>query len=265
MVDSTVQVLTTVIIVFALAITVLATQVARRRRASIPLRMIPAYEAVPTITGAAIEADRPVMVSFGSAGIGGGSTLLALASAELFYQVAQRAAIGAATPVLTVSDPSAVPLGYGTLRRAYAARGRLERLQGSGVRWYPAGPRSLAFAAALTATMGADRVAGNILVGSYGMELGLILDASMRRRLPSIAASDQLEGQAVAWALSERPLIGEEMFVAGAYLGDRAAQHGSVLALDTLRWALIVGLIVASALLLQEPVVDAITRFLRGS
>jgi hypothetical protein len=113
--------------------------------------------------------------------------------------------------------------------------------------------------------MGADRIAGNILVGSYGMELGLILDASNRRRLPSIAASDQLEGQAVAWALSERPLIGEEMFVAGAYLGNSAVQHGSVIALDTLRWALILGLIIASALLLQEPVVDAINRFLGGN
>lgn len=262
--DSTIQVVTTVIIVFALAVTVLATQVARRRRESFPLRPLPAYDAMPQIVGAAIEADRPMLVSFGGAGLGGSSTLLTLASAELFYQVAQRAAAGTVSPILAVSDPSAIALGYGTLRRAYATRGRLDRYRGSGVRWYPAGPRSLAFAAALTATMSSDQVSGNVLVGSYGMELALILDASNRRRLASVAASDQLEGQAIAWVLSERPLIGEEMFVAGAYLGDNATQLGSVVALDTLRGVLIAGIIVATALLLQQPVVDAINRFLNS-
>lgn len=262
--DSTTQVLTTIIIVLALAVTVLATQVARRRRGSFPLRHLAAYDSIPLIVGAAIEADRPVMVSFGSAGIGGSSTLLALASAELFYQVAQRAATGAVSPILTISDTTAIPLGYGTLRRAYASRGRLERFRGSGVRWYPSGPRSLAFAAALTATMGDDQVAGSVLVGSFGMELALVLEASRRRRLVSVAASDQLEGQAVAWALAERPLIGEEMFVAGAYLGDNATQHGSVVALDTLRLALILGIVVATALLLQQSVVDAINRLIGG-
>ena len=257
--DSTTQVLTTVIIVLALAVTILATQVARRRHEAFPLRPLPAYDSIPLIVGSAIEADRPVMVSFGSAGLGGSSTLLSLASAELFYQVAQRAAISTVSPILTISEPSAVPLGYGTLRRAYAARGRLERFRGSGVRWYPAGPRSLAFAAALTATTGDDHVAGNILVGSFGMELALVLEASRRKRVASVAASDQLEGQAVAWVLAEQPLIGEEMFVAGAYLGDSAVQQGSVVALDTLRWVLIIGIVVATTLLVQEQVRDTIT------
>jgi hypothetical protein len=94
--------------------------------------------------------------------------------------------------------------------------------------------------------------------------MALILDASTRRRLASVAASDQLEGQAVAWALSERPLIGEEMFVAGGYLGENATQLGSVIALDTLRGVLIVGIIIATALLVSDPVVDAVNRIIGG-
>lgn len=262
--DSTIRDLTTVIIVFALAVTVLASLVARRRRNEFPLRPIAAYDTMPLIVGAAIEADRPVLVSFGSAGIGGSATLLTLANAELFYQVAQRASIGTVLPILTVSDPTALPLGYGTLHRAYASRGRLDRFRRSSIRWFPAGPRSLAFAAALTATIADNRASGSILVGSFGMELALALDASTRRGLTSVAASDQLEGQAVAWALSERPLIGEEMFAAGAYLGDDAVQKGSVIALDTLRWALILGIIIATALLVQQPVMDAINRLIGG-
>jgi hypothetical protein len=112
--------------------------------------------------------------------------------------------------------------------------------------------------------MSSDQVSGNVLIGSYGMELALILDASARRRLASVASSDQLEGQAVAWALSDRPLVGEEVFVAGAYLGENATQLGSLIALETLRGVLIVGIVLATALLVSDPVVEAINRIIGG-
>src|SRR5664279_2422210 len=124
------------------------------------MRIIPAYESIPLLLGEAIEAGRPIHVSFGSAGLGGGNTALTLASAELFYQVAKRNTVGAT--LLTVSDPSALPLGYGMLRRAYSGRSRA--IRDSSVRWYPAGNRSLAFAAALTGMLGDERVSGSILV-----------------------------------------------------------------------------------------------------
>jgi ABC-type sulfate transport system permease subunit len=64
--------------------------------------------------------------------------------------------------------------------------------------------------------------------------------------------------------MAEQPLIGEEMFVAGAYLGDNATQRGSVVALDTMRWILIIGIVLATALLLEQPVRDAINRIIGG-
>ena len=157
--DSTTQVITTLIIVLALAVTVIVTQFIRRRKTAFPMRMIPAYEAIPLLIGESIEAGRPMHVSFGSAGLGGSNTALTLASAELLYQVASRNQAG--STVVTASDPSALPLGYGTLRRAYSSR--RDRLSASSVRWYPAGTRSLAFAAALTGVLGDERVSGNVL------------------------------------------------------------------------------------------------------
>lgn len=248
--DSTTQFLSIIIILITLAAFGVATVVNRRRRSPTALRSIPAYDALPMMIGATIEANRPVHTSFGSAGIGAATTALALASAELFYRVAQRAAISTASPILTVSDSTAIPLAYGTLRRAYQSRGLVTRYRASSVRWYPVGPRSLAFAAALTATLGDDRVGANVLVGSFGPELALIADAAFRRSQPLIAASDQLEGQAVAYALSDQPLIGEEIFTAGAYLtetGERG-QVATVVTLDTLRWLLIVAMIAVAVL-----------------
>jgi len=237
---------TILILVVAFAAVVIATQVIRRRRDAFPLRLIRAYESLIPQVAAAIEANRPVHLSAGSAGLGGENTLLALVNAELFYRVAQQAAIGATSPIITTSDTTAIPLAYDTLRRAYESRGLLSSYRSSGVRWYPAGPRSLAYAAALTASLGVNNVYANVLVGSFGPELALIAEAAARRDQVLIAASDQLPGQAVAYAVSDQPLIGEEMFAAGAYLGDEASFRAALVAQDLLRWLLIIGLVVAA-------------------
>ncbi len=241
--DSTTQFLSLMIFMLTLVLFMVSAVVQRRRRDAFPVRAIPAYDALPLMVGAAIEADRPTHLSLGSAGLGDSSTLLALASAELFYHVGQRAAIGATGPIMTMSDPTAIPLGYDTLRRAYGVRGRLNRYRASDIRWYPAGVRSLTFAAALTVTMGVDEVGANVLVGSFGPELALVADAAYRRDQTLIAASDQLEGQAIAYALADQPLIGEEIFAAGAYLSTEAGQRAGLVTQDVLRWLLIVTLL----------------------
>lgn len=240
--DPTTQFIGIILILTALVVLVSATQLQRRR--PFALRPVDAFAALPGAVGAAIEANRPLHLSLGSAGLGAERTLLALASAELLYQVAQRGAIGAVSPLFTVSDPTAIPLGHDTLRRAYQSRGLLERYQAGAVRWYPAGQRSLAFAAALTAALADDKVGANLLAGSFGPELALIGEAAHRRDQPLIAVSDQLEGQAVAYAFSDYPLIGEELFAGGAYLGTDAAQTGALVAQDVLRWLVIAALIV---------------------
>ncbi|MBI1258766.1 MAG: hypothetical protein GC204_14955 [Chloroflexi bacterium] len=252
--DSTTQVITTLIIVLALVVTVIVTQFIRRRKTAFPMRMISAYEAIPLLIGESIEAGRPMHVSFGSAGLGGSSTALTLASAELAYQIAARNQVG--STVITMSEPSALPLAYGTLRRAYASR--QDRLSASSVRWYPAGTRSLAFAAALTGMLGDERVSGNVLTGSFGPEIALVLEAAARKRQSSIAGSVDLDGQAVAYAMADQALIGEELFVAGAYMGDSATQRGSVVTLDVLRWLLILGILIATANAIREPVLAAL-------
>lgn len=267
--DSTTQVITVLILLLAMVVSVIATQFIRRRRSLVTLRTIPAYAELPLRVGEAIEANRPVHISLGSASLGSGNTLLALASAELFYQTAQRAAIGAVPPILTVSDTTAIPLAQDMLRRAYRARNLLDNYPRGSVRWFPAGPRSLAFAAALTATLADDRVASNVLVGSFGSELALVAEAAMRRDQGVIAASDQLEGQAVAYAMSDQPLIGEEIFASGAYLSESASQAGSLVALDILRLLLILAMLVPTAIAVGDAILNgrfsaALSRLLGG-
>src|SRR4051794_20997552 len=250
-VDSTTQILTIVIFFLTLVVTIGVTQFVRRRRGLYTLREIAAFQRLPSMIGEAIESNRPVHVSLGNAGLGGESTLVALANAEFAYQVTRRAVIGTAAPIFTVSDTSALPLAQDTLRRAYASRDLLSSAPYSSARWYPSsGGHSLAFAAALTATVADDKVGANFLGGSFGTELALVGYAAARRNQSIIATSDQLEGQAVAWVMSDEPLIGEEVFTAGAYLGDSSSQIAGVVTQDVLRWLLIFGILILTIIAL---------------
>lgn len=248
MIDTTTQITSILIILLVLVITAV---MSRRRRNPFTLRPIAAFAQMPSFARRSIEADRPVHLSIGSAGLGGESTILAIASAELAYQVALRASVGGASPILTLSDTSALPLGQDTIRRAYQSRGLGERFRASSVRWYPSGSRSLAFAAAITAMMSDDDITANILAGSFGPELALIMDSSARRGIPALAVSDQLEGQAVAYAMADEPLIGEEIFAGGAYLGGSPSQTTESVTIDIVRWLLVIAIVAAFILTIR--------------
>lgn len=220
-----------------------------RRRERPPLRPISAFDALPKMTGESIEASRPLHVSLGAATIGDESTILAMVGKEFIYYLTREVAIGDAPPIFTVASPAAVPLALSTLRRAYAKEDRLNVYSPINTRWYPSDQKRLAFAAAIMAMQADDEVSGNALVGRYGAELALILDASNRYDRPSIAVSDNLTGQAVAFALAQEALIGEEIFAAPAYLSKDFSEIQRVMTTDVLRYALIAA-IVALAIVL---------------
>lgn len=241
--DSATQFFSIIILLGAFVISVIAAQFWPFLRARLTRRRLSAYDALPALIGNSIESGRPLHLSLGSAAIGEDNTLTALVGAEFFYQVTRQVAIGDTPPIFTVTDTTAIPLGMDTMRRAYQDADALRRWNALNVRWYPSGVRSLAFAGAVTAMLTDDRLASNVLAGSFGNELALILDASNRRKRPTLATSDQLEGQAIAWALADHVLIGEEVFTAGAYLSDDKGHQTRLLTTDALRWLLIAALV----------------------
>lgn len=232
----------TIAILIILVALILVTIPVRRRPA---LRPIQAYDRMIGIIGQTVEADRPLHVSFGSAGIGGESTLIALTSAELAYQLIRRASVGDHSPFITVANPTALPLAQDTLRRAFKVGTPDTPHNPSAARWLPANGRSMAFAAALSAMLSDEKIGGSVLAGTYGSELALVLLTSSRMKQPAIAVSDRIEGQAVAYALGEKALIGEEIFVSSAYLDDQASEARVALTLDMSRYLLIAVMLVA--------------------
>lgn len=224
-----------------------------RRRDNIAQRRIRAYDVLPAWAGASIEANRPLHFSLGSASIGDDTTLLALVGKEFVYYMTRQVAISDAAPIFTVANSAVLPLAMDTLRRGYLDAGYPQPLRDSQASWYPAGSRSLAFAAMLTTLQDEEKVSRNLLVGRYGQELALVLDSAARHQNPSVAVSDQLDGQAVAYALADEVLIGEEIFAAPAYLSNDPIWIKRNVITDVLRWLLILALLV---LVISGPILN---------
>jgi hypothetical protein len=231
------------VIALGLVFTIVGTMLVRRWRPA--LRPIRAFAAMPPLVDEAIESDRSVHFSLGNAGVGEQSTLTALAGAEVLHTLTERAAIGDRSPTVTMSDALGLALAQDTLRRAYAARGMPDRFRATAASWLPNGPNSLAFAAGAASLAADENASANVLVGRFGPEMIVIGEMGARRDMLQVAGSDLLEGQAVAYAISDMPLIGEEMFVGGAYLSRDPVHRGSVLAQDALRVVMIVAIVLA--------------------
>lgn len=224
-----------------------------RRRRTVNLRPIETYEAIPDLTGLSIEAARPLHIAYGNAFAGSDTTVLALAASEFVNQTARQVTIGDAPAIVTVTETAAIPLAIDAMRRAYESQDAGEKFNEVNVRWYPGGRNSLAAAAGIVALQKEENVGAHLLVGSFGAEMALIADAAQRDDRPLLAVSNRLEGQAVAYALADYPLIGEEIFQASSYIGKQEAFKRRTAILDTLRWLTALAILGVMALTLIAP------------
>jgi len=227
----------------------LGSTVVRRRRTPLDLRVIDGYRVLPLAIDAAVESDRPPHFSLGASSVGAQTTLAALAASDLMYYLVKRMSFERRLPLVTLSDPITLAVASDTLRKAYIARNNIEAFHPGSVAWYPQGERSLAFAAGAASHATALDVSSHILLGDFGAELAYFGEAKMRRDQQMIANSITLDGQAVALAMTNKTIIGEELFVGGAYLDhDKTLAMGGLIAQDTLRWLIILIILVSLGL-----------------
>jgi hypothetical protein len=106
----------------------------------------------------------------------------------------------------------------------------------------------LSYTAGVMPAIHDENISSNVLIGNFGPEVALLVEASDRNSVPVIAASDSLPAQAVLYAASSEPLIGEELFAAGAYVQAGVTHSASLVVQDILRWLIIIGLLIAAIL-----------------
>ncbi|HRE47213.1 MAG TPA: hypothetical protein PLD47_05760 [Aggregatilineales bacterium] len=223
-----------------LILAVFLTIIAGARARNIALRRVPGFEAAARILSGAVEGGRGAHVSLGSGTLGGVGAGSVLAGSEIAYQAALRTAHAEFPVRVTTSDPLTLVLAQDRLRRAMRLRGAEDRFRGTFARWYPSGSLSLAFAAGVGAALLEGDYVANVITGRFGAELILIGENATRYDRGLVAHSDLIEGQSVAYVIADNPLFGEELYLGNAYEKIGRRDVGSIVAMDSLRFAIVI-------------------------
>jgi hypothetical protein len=173
----------------------------------------------------------------------GGSAFAGLA---MLRRLAERTSVSDRPPVVTSGDASLAILSQDTLQAGYRAAGAEDQYRSSTGRL--AGLTPFSYAAGALSTMRDEHVSANIVIGDLGPESGLLAEAADRADTSLIAASDDLSAQSVFFVSAQEPLIGEELFAAGAYVGAGPSHEASLHVQDILRWLIILAIIFGSLL-----------------
>jgi hypothetical protein len=94
-------------------------------------------------------------------------------------------------------------------------------------------------------------------MGNFGVEAALLAEAGERANTYTLAASDNLVAQAVLFASAQEPLIGEELYAAGAYMDAGPIHTASLTVQDILRWLIIVAILVGALIQLIQLLLSA--------
>jgi hypothetical protein len=193
-----------------------------------------------------VEDGTRLHISLGHGGLLDARAGSALAGLAMLRNIAEKTSVSDRPPVASSGDPALGLLTQDTLQAGYHAAGADELYTPTTGRVTGFGP--FGFAAGAMHITQNENVSANIMIGHFGPEAALLTEASDRENVVVIGASDDLAGQSVLFASSQDPLIGEELFAAGAYIGGAASHAASLTVQDILRWIIIIGLLAGAFL-----------------
>ncbi len=212
----------------------------------ITLRSIQAFRHFRREVELAVEAGKRLHISLGRGNITdfqGGSAFIGL---TILDRCARAASNSDRPPIATSGDGVLTILSQDTLQYTYRNLATEQRYDPTNARL--TGLTPMAFAAGAMPAIHDEQVTANILAGHFGPEVALLTEAGERSQSLTIGGSDSLPAQAVLYATSDEPLLGEELYAAGAYLGAGAAHSASLRMQDILRWLLVVVIFVGAIL-----------------
>lgn len=210
------------------------------------LRFIPAFYKLKRGIGQAVESGMKLHISTGYGSLLDRRAGASLASLNFLRRIAHITAVSDQPPVSTSGDALLSLLGQETVYNAFQMMGEGERYQTFSHQL--SGLTPAAYVAGALPVMNDKDVSVNIITGSLGAEIGLLVDTAQRKHSLVIGGSENLSAQAVLYASVPDPLIGEELFSSGAYLNASNWHRASIRTQDIFRWILVGSLIIGAVL-----------------
>jgi hypothetical protein len=215
-----------------------------RRKPTGPLRDIPAFDKLRSSVRLSVESGKRLHLSLGRGNLISTQSAVAFIGLSALERIARATSVSDRPPVATSGDGGITILSQDTLRttsRRYRAEYDPMSGQLSGLTPY-------SYAAGTLSLIHDGDVSANVLLGSFGSEVALINEAGERSGSLTLAGTDDIAAQSVIYASAHEPLIGEETYASGAYLGAGPMHVASLSAQDILRWILAGSIVVGSIL-----------------
>jgi hypothetical protein len=168
-----------------------------------------------------------------------------MAGLTLLRRLAELTSSGDQPPIATSGDAALAILSRETLKNASqaSAQGVFDPSAGR-----LTGLTPFSYVAGALPAIRDEKISANVLIGNFGVEVALLAEAAERENTFTLASSDNLAAQAVLYASVQEPLIGEELYAAGAYMDAGPLHEASLRVQDILRW-LIIAVILVGALI----------------
>ena len=216
-----------------------------RRKSTPAFREIPAFACLRKAIGLAVEEGSRLHISLGRGGLTTPQSAAELAGLEMLRRLSELTAASDRPPVATSGDGAVTILSQDAL----LASGQAALSTG----YDPTAARltgltPFSYAAGALPVMQDENVSANVLMGNFGVEVALLTDTAERENTSTLAGSDNLSAQAILYASAQDPLIGEELYAAGAYIKARPFHTASLTTQDILRWLIVIGILVGALL-----------------
>ena len=210
------------------------------------IRPLSAFQDLWKETGYAAESGGAIHIALGTGGLNGEDAATSLAGAQVIEALADAAVSYEAPPLITVGNPTLLPLAQDLLRRAYERRDVAELYDPGRVQFVA--PSPVAYAAGAAHIVATENVTANTMYGAFGAEVSLIADAGARRDLPQLAAATDTRALGALYPATDRLAVGEELYAAAAQMTGKRRDLASLATQDILRVILVL-VIVGGAVL----------------
>ncbi|MEN8171853.1 MAG: DUF6754 domain-containing protein [Chloroflexota bacterium] len=227
--------------------------IADRKDTKIQLRVIPAINKLQRAIGLAVEAGSRLHISIGRGNLTGSESAAAFAGINILERLTRSTSTSDNPPVATTGDAALAVLMRDTLNTTYHDIGIDEQYDPTTGRLVGLTPFS--YAAGTMSIIRDEKASAHIFLGHFGSEVALLTDAGERNGDLTLAGTDNLPAQAILYATAQEPLVGEEVYAGGAYLGADKMHLASLKAQDIIRWilaAVILGSIAAKIIGLDQ-------------
>ncbi len=213
----------------------------RMRNRSLELRPLPPYSLLKGQVGQAVESGSQLHLTLGRASLISVASPTSIAALTVLDAVAKDGCANGTPPLATVGEGTLLPAAQSSLLHAYNEAQFTSGFEPGAAQFLANDTDPFTYAGGVTSVIHQDKVSNTVAVGRFGPELALIAAAAERQSGDQVIGTDDPLALALATAVSQNVLIGEELLAAGAYLEGKPSQLASIQVQDILRF--LIGLV----------------------